>query len=523
MKKTILLILLVITLSACVSNVHDNEKKPYLSNENAQRPTISKNNSSADGTFSDYFTPVNKLVINNRAYTGGNYYNLMGWQNYIYEKYKIELYVNYSNPSNEGITYLNFIKGLTYVNNIRLLDYAKEETSYDLTPYYSKYEWDYYIESQYIEALTTSSGIYAIPVSSGKYIVPRYYNKEYIEKLNMPVPSTSNELYEFLKGVKELNADDEKFIPMCILNRALTKSTSDIFRAFGVYVDSELNTSVTYNPNTNSFEDAVFSKDIDSPILFLRQLQQENLLSIQGRSRAFVASKNGEAINLFDNNLYSLNKNFATEYYYVYDSISNGFTYHVNAQPNYEVINGYWLADTNNDNVCEVRSDMAFYLFPKTIHNINGVIDLFNDVFTNNKYYYDLKYGVEDIDYTRSNDSVIINEPKIGAFIDLKQINNIYDTSSNYVPKSVEIIKNMSIDRYYEKNVFNMSIFYLRGSDADSLNYSNNTQLEMLFSNKVGFVDAIDEYKNNFNKSDMSTIIDKLNENLGLVSQYDYN
>lgn len=520
MRKVLSIIFLIVFLSSCSPNDADNSEIP--SSPGQSQPQISTGQSPAPtgNYFSDYFEPVNKLVINYPVYPGGTYNNLMNWQNYIQDKYGIELYVHYENTSDEGILYLNFMKGLTYLNSIRLQYYANESKAYELTPYYNKYEWGDYLESEYIDALKTSSGIYAIPAGTGKYIVPRYYNKEYIEKLGIPLPSTTGELYEFLKSAKKIKADDETFFPMCIESRALTKSTSDIFRAFGVFVDSELNTSITYDPNTGSYEDAVFSEDFDSPMLFLRQLQDESLLSIQG-SR--YVDKDGEEISLFNNDIHSLNKNFATEYYYVYDSVSGQFTYHVNAKTAYEPVNGYWLVETNETNVCEIRSNLAFYVFPKTIENINGTVDLFNDIFTDSAYYYDLKYGVEGVDYTLSGESVKINEPVTGAFVDLKQITESTDQLSNYVPDSIEVINSLPAGRGYEKNVFNMSIFHLSHSEENALDYTDNVPLEMLFSNKVSYRDAVEEYKNNFNKAGMSAIIGNLNERLGLVTRYDYN
>ena len=71
---------------------------------------------------------------------------------------------------------------------------------------------------------------------------------------------------------------------MCIDSQYITPSTSDIFRAFGVYINSEFNSMISYNPMTNSFEDAVYADNMELALEYFKNLQHENLLFLSGES-----------------------------------------------------------------------------------------------------------------------------------------------------------------------------------------------------------------------------------------------
>lgn len=245
---------------------------------------------------------------------------------------------------------------------------------------------------------------------------------------------------------------------MFSLNAFLSICTSDIFRAYNVYLNTEYNSSVTYNPNTESFEDGVFSENMEIALGFVRTLQQENLFAIGNIGMDPQAM--GTTKTNFIDGFHSVDKNFATEYGVVYDTRYNFFIREANGQIDYDSVKGYYLIGTNSNNICEIRQNIAFYVFPKSIQNIDGTMELFNDLFNNPKYYADLRYGVEGKDYSTIANMIIQEPPKAGSFIALKQINSTIIENSSYVPESQSIVSSIEEDMSFEKSVFTQFFAY---------------------------------------------------------------
>lgn len=464
---------------------------------------------------------VNSLEIFQMA---GNpnqkYYNLMDWQKYIHEKFGIEIYIYYTGRTSARVLYLNYTSQVPYsrFNNSDVLTYDNPALAYDLTPYYEQFGWDSFIDKQYIDALTINGQIFAVPAVSPKYIIPRYYRKEYLDALKMDVPTTVDELYNYLKGVKSINKEDPTFYPICIQDRHALPSLSDIFRAYGVYVNSQVNTALSYNPNTDSFENAVYSDDFETALGFVRTLQQNNFLGIIGEA-FIVHDEDGTHKNPFIADKGNVNKQFASEYFSVYNTELNDFIRNINMPPVYEYEKGYYLTQTNIANVCEVRRDMAFYVFPASVENIQGTVNLFNQVFTDSAYYADLRYGIRDEEYTLNGSNIIPNEPVMGYFTDLKQIKPVDDPNIVINAVSPGNVPGLSRDMFFEKNVFNQYFTY--SSSIGNSSYSSN-MYQILLIPDVSPADAISEYKKTAQKEGIPDLISQINEKLGTVPAYDY-
>lgn len=471
-----------------------------------------------------------QLNIINISYIADNslkYKSVGDWQSYIQDKFDVELYINYRamcaedllNKTRviEDIIYLNFPRGSVSAWNSDVYDYGNAAIAYELSQYYEKYGWSEYIDSEYIEALSANGGIYAVPAINNKYIVPRYYNSMYLDALNMEIPTDIGGFYNYLKAAKTLKEDDGQFYPMCVPEYGLTQSLSDIFRAYDVYTNSIWNTTISYNPNTASFEDAVYSENMETALGFVRKLQEENLMLIYGTSR--YMNEEFQSMDGFEIDSKKFSKELATEFAYVFDTKHNGFKPFAVSEVTYEYENGYYLAYTNSKNICEVRSDLAFYVFPIAIENIGGTVELFNSIFTNTDFYADLKFGIEDNDYFVIDGVLITIKPETGSLVDLKLIRPVDDTISSYSPKSSKIIGELSDEIKFDKNVFNQIFTYL---DIRKYTFTNDANVDILFFKNVSPYDAITEYKKEFNKSDKLIAINELNGKIGAVTYYNY-
>ena len=306
---------------------------------------------------------------------------------------------------------------------------------------------------------------------------------------------------------------------MFTTNLHLSVSTSDIFRAFNVFLNSEFNSSIAYNPTTETIEDGVFSPDMETGLQYIRMLQYERLFGIASLGKQ--QEKDGITENKFLTDFSSIDKLFATEYGAIYDSRYDFFILDSGAEIGYDYIEGYFLEGTNTKNVCEVRQNISFYLFPKSIENIDGVIELFDMVFSKTEYYYDVKYGIEDRDYhiDESTGQVLAITPSKGSFVGLHTINE--QIAEEYNDKGRNAIDDINSGNMFIKNIFTQ-VFAYADDREDLSNYMNTYSLDSIFNDNLIPLEAINEYKNNFIKSGGVGLIMNLNSNLGKTSGYDY-
>lgn len=529
--KIFIILCIILLFSSCIeiNNDEQTSNAPEVSVYPKESEIIIPPLVSSETILPENIKPSETLYIIYPAYNIMRYYKLDEWSVKIKEKFGLDIYVMYDHklpkvslqePSPYTILYLNYTKGHPYEYNTKVFMYSDDNITYDLSPYYAKYNWDGLVNEKYRELLTDNGKIHAIPTYNEKYILPRYYNKQYITNLGISIPTNISEFYNYLKLSKDLNSDDSSFYPICIFGPYITKSTADIFRAFGVYFNSTDNLSITYNPNTQSFEDGVFSDGIESALGYIRNLQYEDLLLVTGVT--YSQGGNGTPRVVFNDDYGNINKNFASEYGVVYipdkqGFIREGINNHIGTA--YESINGYYLTGPNTHNVCEVKSDLAFYLIPKSNEKINETIELLNSILTDNKYYADFRYGIEDVDYIANNNEIVPNTI-LGSYLDLKNIVNVNDPNTSLIPNSIQIINELGVNQWFEKSVFTSYHTYI---SSDSFTpHSQHGLIGMLFQESILVDEAIEEYKRQFKIIGLENIINNLNERLGTETKYDY-
>lgn len=531
MKKIILIIMIFLIFSSgCKeSSNNGNIEKPDI--KISANPSISHNSSDdmnipniTNTPEKDFYEPVNLLTIYNPAYSNRDkYYNMMDWQEYINEKFGIEINVFYNIKELKGahaIYYFNYHIGYPYWGADEVYKYINEggitESVYDLSRYYEEYGWSKFIDPEYIEEMKIDGRIYVVPTAPNKYIIPRFYNVEYLKQLGMEVPTTINSFENYLIESKKIMKGDGLPIPMFVPERNIFQCTSDIFRAFGVYVNSEQQSTLTFNPNTMSFEDAVFSEDIETALGFFRSMMDQGLMSINGEVYdSSLVNKD----NQFIGDKLRVNKNFATEYNIVYKNDGNSFRRFLLAATGYDTVSGYYLTHTNIRNVCEIRSDMGFYVFPKNIENIKGTMEIFNETMMNKEFYPDFLYGMENIDYFINNDEIVPNMPSLGTFQGIRLLTFVEDSRNYYSPGNIDVTKQIQKDLMYESNIYKQAIRY---RDIVGNMTVSGSMHSGLFMTGIPIEEAIAHYKEWFYGWGMHEMVIKLNERIGTVPSYDY-
>ncbi len=528
MKKLIISILLIsITMFGCTGQTEPETEPPSQSpNASSQVPDPQPPSQTPDVSQ----PPVNVgaadfLNIIYPVYKSMQYHNLDEWQEYINEKFGIDINVEYKYFIPEvidmanAVLYLNFTQGVSYEYNTRVLEMSDDKKCHEIGAYYDALGWDEFINPEYKDKLTVNGKIFAVPAVDEIHIVPRYYNLEYLSGLDMDIPRNIDEFYMYLSASKKLNADDGSFYPMCIWKPYSLLSSSDIFRAYGVYFNTYANMTITYNPNTGSFEDGMFAKGVDDALSYVRNLQKEGLLLFTG-SGSYTKS-DGSMEYLQSVEYADVNKNFATEYAVVYVPRKNGFLrdgLEEHQGPAYEHSEGYYLIGPNTENICEVRSEMAFYLFPKENDNLGGTMGLFNDIFTNDRYHADFRYGIKGEEYIMQDDRILPINPAAGAFNDLKSIRKPGGANAIYNQKTLEVIMALDEGFWFEKNVFNQ--FHMHTDYFDA--HSQNDMVDVLFDENLTPGESIEEYRKMFKKAGFESEINKMNISLGVVTAYDY-
>ncbi len=478
-----------------------------------QTPSISTIQPPSD-TNTIYIEEVSSLNI----YSQGTYYikeDISSWEEYFYLKTGHKLFIQdyigaeayNENPTNH-IIYKDFYGAIMrtvhhIIDNIEL---------YTLNDYYKKYHWDEFINSKYLPFITKGDDILAIPCIDEVFILPRFYNKTYLEQLQLEVPKTIDELTNFLIEAKPICSEPA---PMVINERYFLHQTTDIFRAFNVYPSSINESMMSYNPNTSSYEDAVFAPDFRDVILYLEMLQENKLITCISES----------GTKYFGNP-----ENLATEYNSIYHYSDPSIIYY--GEPTFDYERGYYLLGRNSENLIEIREQLSFFMFPKGIDNIEGTIKLFNDIFTNEEYYYDLRYGIEGKDYWIENDKLLTNgQIDSRKYVDINTIKSFYnDKIMDYPTKT--IMSDLPHTMFFEGNLLTDIIPLAR-----SLNISNEDKLNSLWGKSASgtvraFTDIydfrsvdekIEKYQTWFKQIGGCEIIEEINEKIGSKTSYKYN
>jgi hypothetical protein len=162
-------------------------------------------------------------------------------------------------------------------------------------------------------------------------------------------------------------------------------------------------------------------------------------------------------------------------------------------------------------------------MFPKIIDNIHGTIDLFNDVFTDSSYFADLRFGIENKDYTIINGNAHPADVS-GAYLSLKQITPLNESIYSYFPQSTDYIDSLMPETFFEKSIFNETHTYSHGilGCNEHFGYNNYRLLDSMFNKYVSAYDSIIEYKLQFGKSGRRQFIEELNEKIGSATSYNY-
>ncbi|MBN2852003.1 MAG: hypothetical protein JXQ23_04630 [Clostridia bacterium] len=468
----------------------------------------------ADSISADYQRTTSLSFTIPYNNTRNRYAEIDNWETYFYETYGYEINISYNTINTDlsamdSIVFFNCKSDYIMQNMFDIKKMMETGQLYDISTYYDQYNWYQYIDDTAIDYVTMNDEIMALPVSSFGYSYPRYYNENYLKELSLNVPTNVSEFYDYLLATRKMNSYDESFYPFIANSNNIIRNTADLFRSSGVYFNSEKNNTIAYNPLTKSIEDGMFSENSLEAIQYIRFLQENKVFSI--------FDSNGTN---FDKIPYNINKNYATEYYIIYSYSGDPGRNDKYEDPVYLTRTGYFLEGNNKERLMEVNKDISFYVFPAGISNLAGKMELFNTIFTDNQYYYDLKYGIKNIDYEIQDHNLTINMPSYGAMLDLELMTGFKDPGATSFMESVQVIDQADEPLLYDVSYIHHEILKL--GFTPTINNEFDDIIKRMFNTRNSLEDEVAAYKELFRKSGGIEYIDLLNEKLGSVTSYKY-
>ncbi|MBN2853701.1 MAG: hypothetical protein JXQ23_13275 [Clostridia bacterium] len=108
----------------------------------------------------------------------------------------------------------------------------------------------------------------------------RNYNRGWLEKLNIDVPDTLEEFTEYLRLVRSVDLDDDDRMQYAIRisDYYSLMELFDIFLSFGCRPSVCGITNLSYNPETNEYEDIVLSSEFRQAMEYMKYLLDEDLI-----------------------------------------------------------------------------------------------------------------------------------------------------------------------------------------------------------------------------------------------------
>ncbi|MBN2852014.1 MAG: hypothetical protein JXQ23_04685 [Clostridia bacterium] len=491
MRKILIMIICLVLMAGCKQSggIEVNTEVPMESEQS--KPSASQ-------AINVHPVDLLRIIIPTRT---SFYNNMETWQLYFKDRYDINISPEFAIGdfsefiSQDGVVYLNDL-------NYQLFNFLGKYGFNDISSFYYANGYENDMDDKLNEIININMkeedrGIYGITSLLDESFESRFYNKKYLDELELTVPETLDEFTAYLYEVKRSH---ESITPFIINHTYLSVSSADIFRAYGCYVNLLYGGTIAYNPITKAFEDAVFDDRFNEALMYFDLLQNDGLLKLYSPQE----------------NQPTESEDIATEYKATF--YKNRLT--KDALPFYEYEVGNSLIGINSKYLIEYKKNIGVYLFPKTIENLEGTLVLFDYVMNNTSMSADLRYGIENVDYTIENDEVKKTDV----------INKSLDLTMTSKMNQGVLTKEMSSDSYFENSLLYSAETYkpllsLEASFKTSKFISVSGQRDFfvpLFNTEISIDERIEEYKKDFIINGESLLLKELNEKINATSSYKY-
>ena len=439
----------------------------------------------------------------------------MKWEEYIKEKFSISIDLHclhydenlFKIIPDSGIVYFeNLIQLNEFIDRGLLIELNK----YGIETIFNQYELNLY---------SKNSNIYGIPVSNFYEYYSRFYINSKTENITVKNIDSIDSFYEVMKKLCNSDIDEKKVTAIGLNIKYAHRQLYDISRAFGCYFGTQnqiIGNALTYNPNTNSFEDCVFSDNIFDYINYLELMKEQGILELD----EIIWHKYDEGYP------------YITFWASVVSNINNEkFT-----------IGSNYLIGNNTNNLYEINNYINSFGILKNTSNIESSIKLITDKpNSDNEFYLSLSWGIQDVDF-QIHENYFVNYDLDNEAVGINSLNNTPMCFSKNVKLEVDEIiemrekaiqRNFSYDAYIEKLnheiIFSLPYEYCEEFLLNKSFYNregpidfNQIVLRQVLENEVSTNDAINEYKKIFYKRNMKDEIYILNTNISSETKNSY-
>ncbi|MBN2853623.1 MAG: hypothetical protein JXQ23_12875 [Clostridia bacterium] len=370
--------------------------------------------------------------------------DIKNWNEYVKKEFKMDINLAFSSLTNyeEKIKESGF-NGLIYVNNIELLkSLINKNMIIPLNEILEKVQETNVLKPIAVEALSDRDGVlWGLPAGNTFIINARSYNQDWLDKLGMKVPTTTEEFYECAKRVSKEDPDgngiNDSYIAQ-YANETLLDDFYDIFLAYGCYPDSKTLVEIGFNPTLNKYEDIVLNENFRAALLFIKNLKDSHLIIERKAKLSSITYKEEVGKDLLSY--------YDSPYLMPFDNTSVGF----------------FLSGVNDKNLINVRAYNEYFAVLKYTENSEEIIRRFMSSSVNTDYFsLALHYGVPGELYHEVDDAYVIDtsneKAPLGIYIYYKLLSKPAVSDINYEKKYLEgfaetVEINSQIDELLENN-----------------------------------------------------------------------
>jgi len=497
-KKLLLILLIAIftMLFGCVNN--------EAQNISTETPSITEE---GQNSVINILMPVNQYKP--------MYENISIWQDILKDKYDIELNLKYvQNFDSFAIgTYIsdeinNGYSGLIHLwdwTDTKTIELAKSGEILPLTQYMMNNE----VFNSFPIGMTDrykleDNEIWGIPVMYSVTPMARVTKKDWLTNLDMEVPATVTELYNMFKAFTyddPNNSGEDDTFGLSVYKKCELGNLGDIFLANACYIDPYGYSSISFDRETNTYEDAFLKSGARISFDMIASMVDEKMINTVDYSSTFAFEEENDG----------------------------SFYYFVNGIGNLDKVTIIWYVEgTNNENLCRANTGAGCYVLSKNTEKPQEVIDTFiNTFYGSPEGYYMAFGGIKEIDYKVDGKKYISIAGKNAVRILERYTPYLKSNGYSWVNENNEIIsKNCEFLTEGTEILYNMNKLYFTslldtpfGTDLN--NYSKQ-MVSSLIAGDINVNDLLSEYRTHMKMTGTQDMIDSENEALGKTTNFHY-
>ena len=281
MKKLVSALLCAVLLAASVTGCGSKDQP-----DSSSDPGNSSVSASGESSAQEDTKPV-EIRITRPLYFGdvSDYPDLKKeWPEMMEEKYGVKFVIN-ALPRNEYTQKINLLMTSKDIDGLvglfgtsEILMYKDQGVIETLDGYLADNDVWKSMPQEMQDQYIFSGELWGLPAGFTTNLFTRTIRKDWLDSLNMPVPTTVDELYEVSKAFTFNDPDGNGQNDTYGITASGTWNLQDIFMAFDARLGASGDGSITYDPNENCWVDSMLKPEMAECLTFLNKMYGEGIL-----------------------------------------------------------------------------------------------------------------------------------------------------------------------------------------------------------------------------------------------------